>query len=67
MLASDVDNGIAAQCVRMMMCHPKNVHMNIRPVQKPRPPIWMAANNDPAVKRHGLQLLVVALVEVVLA
>ena len=25
--------------------------MNIRPVQKPRPPIWMAANNDPAVKR----------------
>ena len=28
-----------------------NVHMNIRPVQKPRPPIWMAANNDPAVKR----------------
>ena len=28
-----------------------NVHMNIRPVQKPRPPIWLAANNDPAVKR----------------
>jgi alkanesulfonate monooxygenase SsuD/methylene tetrahydromethanopterin reductase-like flavin-dependent oxidoreductase (luciferase family) len=27
------------------------VHMNIRPVQKPRPPIWMAANNDPAVRR----------------
>ena len=27
------------------------VHMNVRPVQKPRPPIWMAANNDPAVKR----------------
>src|SRR5262249_8562274 len=26
-------------------------HMNIRPVQKPRPPIWMAANSDPAVKR----------------
>jgi alkanesulfonate monooxygenase SsuD/methylene tetrahydromethanopterin reductase-like flavin-dependent oxidoreductase (luciferase family) len=25
--------------------------MNIRPVQKPRPPIWIAANNDPAVKR----------------
>jgi alkanesulfonate monooxygenase SsuD/methylene tetrahydromethanopterin reductase-like flavin-dependent oxidoreductase (luciferase family) len=25
--------------------------MNIRPVQKPRPPIWMAANSDPAVKR----------------
>ncbi|HZT49036.1 MAG TPA: LLM class flavin-dependent oxidoreductase, partial [Hyphomicrobiaceae bacterium] len=28
-----------------------NVRMGIRPVQKPRPPIWMAANNDPAVKR----------------
>ena len=25
--------------------------MNIRPVQKPRPPIWIAANNDPAIKR----------------
>jgi alkanesulfonate monooxygenase SsuD/methylene tetrahydromethanopterin reductase-like flavin-dependent oxidoreductase (luciferase family) len=25
--------------------------MNIRPVQKPRPPIWIAANNDPAVRR----------------
>ena len=32
-------------------CRLENVHMNIRPVQKPRPPIWMAANNDPAVKR----------------
>jgi alkanesulfonate monooxygenase SsuD/methylene tetrahydromethanopterin reductase-like flavin-dependent oxidoreductase (luciferase family) len=31
-------------------CRLENVHMNIRPVQKPRPPIWMAANNDPAVK-----------------
>ncbi len=28
-----------------------NVRMNIRPVQKPHPPIWLAANNDPAVKR----------------
>jgi len=28
-----------------------NVRMNIRPVQKPWPPIWIAANNDPAVKR----------------
>jgi alkanesulfonate monooxygenase SsuD/methylene tetrahydromethanopterin reductase-like flavin-dependent oxidoreductase (luciferase family) len=28
-----------------------NVRMNIRPVQKPRPPIWMAANNEPAVRR----------------
>jgi len=32
-------------------CRLDNVHMNIRPVQKPRPPIWMAANNDPAIKR----------------
>jgi alkanesulfonate monooxygenase SsuD/methylene tetrahydromethanopterin reductase-like flavin-dependent oxidoreductase (luciferase family) len=32
-------------------CRLDNVHMNIRPVQKPRPPIWMAANNDPALKR----------------
>src|SRR6516225_9293277 len=32
-------------------CRLDNVHMNIRPVQKPRPPIWMAANTDPAVKR----------------
>jgi alkanesulfonate monooxygenase SsuD/methylene tetrahydromethanopterin reductase-like flavin-dependent oxidoreductase (luciferase family) len=28
-----------------------NVRMNIRPVQKPWPPIWIAANNDPAVRR----------------
>jgi alkanesulfonate monooxygenase SsuD/methylene tetrahydromethanopterin reductase-like flavin-dependent oxidoreductase (luciferase family) len=28
-----------------------NVRMNIRPVQKPHPPIWFAANNDPAVRR----------------
>ncbi len=32
-------------------CRLSNVRMNIRPVQKPRPPIWIAANNDPAVKR----------------
>ena len=32
-------------------CRLDNVRMNIRPVQTPRPPIWMAANNDPAVKR----------------
>ena len=25
--------------------------MNVRPVQKPRPPIWLAANNDKAIKR----------------
>ena len=32
-------------------CKLNNVVMNIRPVQKPRPPIWLAANNDPAVRR----------------
>jgi alkanesulfonate monooxygenase SsuD/methylene tetrahydromethanopterin reductase-like flavin-dependent oxidoreductase (luciferase family) len=32
-------------------CRLDNVRMNIRPVQKPRPPIWIAANNDPAIKR----------------
>lgn len=31
-------------------CTLDNVRMNIRPVQKPRPPIWIAANNDPAIK-----------------
>ena len=30
-------------------CRLDNVHMNIR--SKPRPPLWMAANNDPALKR----------------
>jgi alkanesulfonate monooxygenase SsuD/methylene tetrahydromethanopterin reductase-like flavin-dependent oxidoreductase (luciferase family) len=33
------------------VCRLDKVHMNIRPVQKPRPPIWMAANGDAAVKR----------------
>ncbi len=32
-------------------CRLDNVRMNIRPAQKPRPPIWMAANSDAAVKR----------------
>lgn len=32
-------------------CKLNNVVMNIRPVQQPRPPIWLAANNDPAVRR----------------
>lgn len=32
-------------------CTLDNVRMNIRPVQKPYPPIWIAANNDPAIKR----------------
>ncbi len=33
------------------VCKLDNVTMNIRPVQKPRPPIWVAANNDPAIQR----------------
>jgi alkanesulfonate monooxygenase SsuD/methylene tetrahydromethanopterin reductase-like flavin-dependent oxidoreductase (luciferase family) len=33
------------------VCRLDNVRMNIRTVQKPHPPIWMAANNDPAVRR----------------
>lgn len=32
-------------------CKLVNVHMNIRPVQKPSPPIWIAANNDNAIRR----------------
>jgi len=32
-------------------CVLDNVRMNIRPVQKPRPPIWFAANNDRAIQR----------------
>jgi alkanesulfonate monooxygenase SsuD/methylene tetrahydromethanopterin reductase-like flavin-dependent oxidoreductase (luciferase family) len=32
-------------------CTLDRVHMNIRPVQSPRPPIWIAANNDPAINR----------------
>ena len=32
-------------------CRLQDARMNIRPVQQPRPPIWVAANSDPAVKR----------------
>ena len=32
-------------------CVLRKVRMNLRPVQQPHPPIWMAANADPAVKR----------------
>ena len=32
-------------------CTLNNIRMNVRPVQKPRPPIWLAANNDKAIKR----------------
>jgi alkanesulfonate monooxygenase SsuD/methylene tetrahydromethanopterin reductase-like flavin-dependent oxidoreductase (luciferase family) len=33
------------------VCKLDNVHMNLRPIQKPRPPLWLAANGDAAVKR----------------
>ncbi len=33
------------------VCKLDRVTMNIRPVQKPHPPIWIAANNDAAVER----------------
>jgi len=32
-------------------CKLDAVRMNLRPVQKPRPPIWIAANNDRAIRR----------------
>jgi alkanesulfonate monooxygenase SsuD/methylene tetrahydromethanopterin reductase-like flavin-dependent oxidoreductase (luciferase family) len=32
-------------------CKLDNVRLNILPVQRPRPPIWIAANNDPAIRR----------------
>jgi alkanesulfonate monooxygenase SsuD/methylene tetrahydromethanopterin reductase-like flavin-dependent oxidoreductase (luciferase family) len=32
-------------------CRLENVRMNIRPVQLPRPPLWIAANNDAAIRR----------------
>ena len=32
-------------------CTLNNIRMNVRPIQKPRPPIWLAANNDKAIKR----------------
>jgi len=32
-------------------CRLDGVRMNIRPVQKPHPPIWIAANNENAVRR----------------
>ncbi len=32
-------------------CRLENVRMNLRPVQKPWPPIWIAANNDRAIRR----------------
>jgi alkanesulfonate monooxygenase SsuD/methylene tetrahydromethanopterin reductase-like flavin-dependent oxidoreductase (luciferase family) len=33
------------------VCKLDNVRMNLRPVQKPRPPLWFAADNDAAIRR----------------
>ena len=33
------------------ICKLTNVTMTCRPIQQPYPPIWLAANNDRAVKR----------------
>ena len=33
------------------VCRLDEVVMTARPIQKPHPPIWIAANNDPGVKR----------------
>lgn len=32
-------------------CSLDAVRMNLRPVQRPRPPLWIAANNDRAIRR----------------
>ena len=32
-------------------CKLVNVRMNLRPIQKPHPPIWIAANGDAAIRR----------------
>jgi alkanesulfonate monooxygenase SsuD/methylene tetrahydromethanopterin reductase-like flavin-dependent oxidoreductase (luciferase family) len=32
-------------------CILRGVHMNLKPIQRPRPPLWIAANGDAAVKR----------------
>jgi alkanesulfonate monooxygenase SsuD/methylene tetrahydromethanopterin reductase-like flavin-dependent oxidoreductase (luciferase family) len=32
-------------------CRLDNVRMNVRPVQKPYPPVWFAANNESAIRR----------------
>lgn len=34
--------------------HYENLVMNLKPSQKPRPPIWIAANNDDAVRRAAV-------------
>jgi alkanesulfonate monooxygenase SsuD/methylene tetrahydromethanopterin reductase-like flavin-dependent oxidoreductase (luciferase family) len=37
------------------VCKLDKVRMNLKPVQRPRPPIWYAANNDNAVLRAARQ------------
>lgn len=32
-------------------CRLDGASLTLRPLQKPRPPVWLAANNDPAVRR----------------
>ncbi|MFI5399747.1 MAG: LLM class flavin-dependent oxidoreductase [SAR324 cluster bacterium] len=32
-------------------CRLERVHMNLRPVQKPHPPVWIGGNNEPAIRR----------------
>lgn len=37
--------------VDLPWCRLDGVTLNVKPVQKPRPPLWMAANRDEAVRR----------------
>jgi alkanesulfonate monooxygenase SsuD/methylene tetrahydromethanopterin reductase-like flavin-dependent oxidoreductase (luciferase family) len=37
--------------VDLPWCHLERQHLALRPLQQPRPPLWMAANSDAAVKR----------------
>lgn len=43
---SDVDS-------RLPWCRLRSATLNTRPARKPRPPIWIAANSYPAVRRAG--------------
>lgn len=36
---------------RLPWCRLDNVQLSLLPVQRPRPPVWMAANSDAAVRR----------------
>ena len=39
-------------------CVLNNVRMNIRPIQKPSPPIWLAANNDKAIEAPPISFFI---------